>query len=252
MLRFVSRRIAIREPGVLWIEQRIRTRGGEIGTDVSGPACIYAHVNIARGRLTYLVGETEVHAPQTFAVFLPPFALVQAALDRCDVTSTAFAFRRPAAAVPFQQPVLLAAVDQRPPESMREVDGRLAHHVEAIAVARGSGAASRARHVKEAIDRSYDTPLGFDRIASRLKTSPAQLSRHFRKAFGLPPVRYRHQVRIVAALMQFADGAAPADVCLDVGFEDLSRFYKMFRKIACAAPGSYRPSKNAKTPKRPL
>jgi AraC-like DNA-binding protein len=247
-----GRRIAIREPGVLWIEQRILTRSGEIGTDVSGPACIYAHVSVARGRLTYLAGETEVRAPHTFAVFLPPFALVQAALDRCDVTSTAFAFRRPSAELPFQQPMLLAAVDQRPPESIREVEARLAHQVKAISVARGSGAAIRATSVKEAIDRSYQTPLGFDRIAAQLQTSPAQLSRHFKKAFGLPPVRYRHQVRIMAALMQFADGAAPADVFLDVGFEDLSRFYKMFRTIACAAPGTYRPSKNAKTPKRPV
>jgi hypothetical protein len=51
------------------------------------------------------------------------------------------------------------------------------------------------------------------------------------------------------ALVRFAEGAAPIDVFQDVGFDDLSRFYKIFRKVACAAPGSYRPvrSKNAKT-----
>lgn len=49
--------------------------------------------------------------------------------------------------------------------------------------------------------------------------------------------------------MRLADGAVPVDVFQDVGFDDLSRFYKIFRRVACAAPGSYRPiqSKNAKT-----
>jgi AraC-like DNA-binding protein len=75
------------------------------------------------------------------------------------------------------------------------------------------------------------------------------MSRTFRNAYGLPPVRYRHHVRIMDALLRFAAGAAPADVSLDVGFEDLSRFYKVFRRLVCGVPGAYRPrrSRNAKT-----
>jgi AraC-like DNA-binding protein len=46
------------------------------------------------------------------------------------------------------------------------------------------------------------------------------------------------------ALMQFAEGAAPAQVFQDVGFDDLSRFYNIFRKVTCAPPGSYRPPKS--------
>jgi methylphosphotriester-DNA--protein-cysteine methyltransferase len=51
------------------------------------------------------------------------------------------------------------------------------------------------------------------------------------------------------ALMRLAEGEAPVDVFQDVGFDDLSRFYKIFRKVACATPGKYRPprSRNAKT-----
>jgi AraC-like DNA-binding protein len=60
----------------------------------------------------------------------------------------------------------------------------------------------------------------------------------------MPPVRYRHHVRIMDALMQFAEGAAPAQVFQDVGFDDLSRFYKIFRKVTCAPPGSYRPARS--------
>jgi methylphosphotriester-DNA--protein-cysteine methyltransferase len=79
--------------------------------------------------------------------------------------------------------------------------------------------------------------------------SPALLSRTFKGDYGVPPVHYRHQVRIVDALTRLAGGDVPADVFQDVGFNDLSRFYKIFRKLACAAPGAYRSgrSRNAKT-----
>jgi AraC-like DNA-binding protein len=79
--------------------------------------------------------------------------------------------------------------------------------------------------------------------------SPGVLSRAFKDDYGVPPVRYRHQVRIVDALTRLASGDAPADVFQDVGFNDLSRFYKVFRKLACATPGAYRSgrSRNAKT-----
>jgi AraC-like DNA-binding protein len=102
---------------------------------------------------------------------------------------------------------------------------------------------------KAIIDREYATSLEIGRLAARLQTSPAVLSRVFREAYGMPPVRYRHHVRIMDALIQFAEGAVPADVFQEVGFDDLSRFYKIFRKVACAAPGSYRAvrSRNAKT-----
>ena len=62
-------------------------------------------------------------------------------------------------------------------------------------------------------------------------------------------MKYRHHVRIMDALLRLASGTAPVDASFDAGFEDLSRFYKIFRKVACGAPGSYRAgsSRNAKT-----
>lgn len=90
------------------------------------------------------------------------------------------------------------------------------------------------------LSRSHGWPPGCER---RRPSCPARSG-----AYGMPPVRYRHQVRVMDALMRFAEGAVPADVFQDVGFEDLSRFYKIFRTVACAPPGAYAErSKIAKT-----
>ena len=66
-----DRAVAIQE-GALRIEQRIRTSRRQIGIDVSGPVCIYAHVQVTSGRVLYLHGNEEVIAPSCFSLYLPP------------------------------------------------------------------------------------------------------------------------------------------------------------------------------------
>jgi len=248
VLQRMGRRVIRVEPGLLRIEQRLRVSGVEIGTDVSGPACVYAVVHVRRGSVVYQHGEAGTHAPRRFALFLPPFGIVQASLDRCDVTSVALAFR-PLASDELPQRAVLWLLDGPAPTSRIDVLERLRTADTPTNIGRDRNPAPLAANAKAVIDREYGASLEIARIAARLHVSPAVLSRAFRRTYGMPPVRYRHHVRVMDALMQFAEGAAPVQVFQDVGFDDLSRFYKIFRKVACAPPGSYRPaiSRNAKT-----
>jgi AraC-like DNA-binding protein len=239
----MARRIVHVEPGLLRIEQRLRIPGLEIGTDVSGPACIYAIVLVRRGTVTYQHGESRIRAPRSFALFLPPFGIVQASLERCDVTSVAVAFRPLASDELPRQAVLLAGGGPAPRSRIDALE-RIRTAATATHIGRDRDPARLVAHAKAIIDQEYGAPLEIRRIAARLHASPAVLSRAFRHTCGMPPVRYRHHVRIMDALMQFAEGAAPAQVFQDVGFDDLSRFYKIFRKVTCAPPGSYRPARS--------
>jgi len=118
-----------------------------------------------------------------------------------------------------------------------------------VAIGRARDPSPLALRAKAILDTEYGTTLAIANIARRLRVSSAVLSRTFKRTYGMPPIRYRHYLRVMDALMRFAEGGVPASVSLDVAFEDLSRFYKILRKVACAAPGVYRPtrSKNAKT-----
>lgn len=242
----MSRRIRVAD-GVLRIDQRVRVRRGDVGTDVSGPACVYAQVRVTRGSVVYLTGDRRVTVADRCEVFLPPFAIVQAALSRCDVTTVAIACR-PLRGMP-REPVVLPAANGRMPRSRAEVLERVRAADSLTSIGRAPAPSPLAAGAKAIIDREYATPLEIARIAGRLKSSPAVLSRVFKAAYGIPPVRYRHHVRIMDALVRLAEGEAPIEVFLDVGFDDLSRFYKIFRKVACDAPGLYRPvrSRSAKT-----
>ena len=247
-LTTMGRRVVRVEPGLLRIEQRLRIPDAESGTDVAGPACIYAVVRVRRGAVVYRHGDARVRAPRCFALFLPPFGIVEASLERCDVTSTAVAFR-PLPSDELPRRAVLWLVDGPVPTSRLDALERIRTAGTPTTIGRDVDPGPLAANAKAIIDRSYGTALAIGRVAARLHASPAILSRAFRHSYGMPPVRYRHHVRVMDALMQFAEGAAPAQVFQDAGFDDLSRFYKIFRKVACAPPGSYRPAKsrNAKT-----
>lgn len=186
--------------------------------------------------------------PGRFDVFLPPFAIVQVWLERCDVESSAWVFRPPTGEALPRHPVLFRAGDGRRPDSPGDAVSRLRTVSTATDIGRAPEPSQLAVATKTIIDSEYGSPLEIGSIAARCHVPPAVLSREFKDAYGVPPVRYRHQVRIVDALTQLALGVVPADVFQAVGFNDLSRFYKIFRKLACAAPGAYRPvrSRNAK------
>lgn len=245
----MDRRIVQIDRGLLRIEQRLRIPGVEIGTDASGPACVYAVVQVSRGTVRYRHGNSSICAPRRFGLFLPPFEIVQASLERCTVTSIALSFRPDTCDDLPRQGVLLPADDRPAPQSAAEVFSRLRGGEAAVPVGRAPEPPALAATAKAIIDREYSGALEIAGIAARLHTSPAVLSRIFRHAYGMPPVRYRHHVRVMDALIQFAQGVVPAEVFQNVGFDDLSRFYKIFRKVSCAPPGTFRParSRTAKT-----
>ena len=168
----MGRRIVQVAAGLLRIEQRLRIQGVEIGTDVAGPVCIYAVVQVNRGAVVYQHGETRVRAPRRFALFLPPFGIVQASLERCDVTSMALAFRPLASDEVPPQPILWAE-DGSAPGSRIDAVERIRTASSFTKIGRDRDPGLLVGHAKLIIDREYRAPLEIGRIAARLHMSPA-------------------------------------------------------------------------------
>lgn len=83
--------------------------------------------------------------------------------------------------------------------------------------------------------------------AARLGVSPEQLSRGFRKAYGVTPQRYRWEVRSRAALRGLASSASLAELALVHGFADQAHLTRSLRDFAGAPPGALRRSIAFKT-----
>jgi len=96
---------------------------------------------------------------------------------------------------------------------------------------------------KKMIEERYLTDPSISRIAERLNISHEHLSRQFKKDFGLSPSNYLHQLRVAEATSRLSLGEDIIDISQDVGYNDLSRFYKQFRKKYDTSPGRCRSSR---------
>lgn len=83
-------------------------------------------------------------------------------------------------------------------------------------------------------------PFDLAALAAAAGVSPAQLERDFRAAFGMPPRRFQHKLRIDRACAALAGPASVADIALACGFADQSAFTRRFHAIAGCAPGTWR------------
>ncbi len=93
---------------------------------------------------------------------------------------------------------------------------------------------------KRLIDENYQVFPSITRIAARLKVSPEHLSRQFKRDYELNPSSYLHQVRLAEATFKLSIGEEIAAISYDVGYNDLSRFYKQFRKATKTSPANCR------------
>lgn len=70
----------------------------------------------------------------------------------------------------------------------------------------------------------------------------SHLCRSFHRAVGLPPYRFRAQIRIARARQLLARGLDCSSVAQAMGFCDQSHFARTFKELSGATPGSYRQS----------
>jgi AraC-like DNA-binding protein len=91
-------------------------------------------------------------------------------------------------------------------------------------------------NTKQLIDENYLVYPSIARIANKLKISHAHLSRQFKKDYGLTPSSYLHKLRVADATFRLSRGDEIVDISMDVGYNDLSRFYKQFRKATRTSP----------------
>ena len=90
---------------------------------------------------------------------------------------------------------------------------------------------------KDLIDENYLAYPSIARVAQRLGVSHEHLSRQFKRDFEISPNAYLHQLRLADAPLKLARGEEIINVSQDIGYNDLSRFYKQFRKSTKTSPG---------------
>ena len=95
--------------------------------------------------------------------------------------------------------------------------------------------------IRRFVKENYGRRIGADEIAAALGCSAPQVYRYTGRFFGLSPANYINHVRLSHAAWQLERTDAPVrQIALDVGFEDMPYFTKLFKKTFLLPPGEYR------------
>jgi AraC-like DNA-binding protein len=124
--------------------------------------------------------------------------------------------------------------------------GRMAREVLGLPDAT-AGAIALAHRAKERI-AAQGRLVGLVELARDLGVSPAYLTDAFRRAEGVPLVRYQLQLRIRRALALLPHTDDLARLALDLGFASHSHFTAAFRRAIGVTPSAYRKTSKAPHP----
>lgn len=100
--------------------------------------------------------------------------------------------------------------------------------------------------VKRLIDGHYMEPITLDLLAKKASLSKYYLNRTFRKHYGLPPMQYVNQRRVMEAMYLLLNTEHDsATITRMVGYSSPSYFSQAFRRAMGISPQQYRKAKQA-------
>src|SRR5579859_2383364 len=99
----------------------------------------------------------------------------------------------------------------------------------------------RMLRARDAMDRTYASPLDIPLLAAIACVSEAHFIRTFRATFGETPHRYLQRRRVERAMFLLAQTRRDVtEICLEVGFTSLGTFSRTFSEILGESPTSFR------------
>ncbi|MCL6458448.1 MAG: AraC family transcriptional regulator [Gorillibacterium sp.] len=101
----------------------------------------------------------------------------------------------------------------------------------------------RLKKILAHIQDNYQRPIRIEELAGLLPMSEGQFCRFFKSMTRKTPIEYinTYRIRQAADLLLHTDRKI-SDITMDVGFDNVSYFIKVFRKMMHAAPSVYRKS----------
>lgn len=227
----VARQLRAGDNGALWLDQHIAVKGVYHDSFVAGPTAILEHVQIHQG--TLFIGGNQYK--RSVALMMPEFSITPVCYDNVISTTIAILFRPQEhqqngnATVLFETNGGAAPSDAR--TLMELLSGCESRPVELAATS------ELVLSAKQMLDADHKNGTSIADIALSLGVSHSHLARRFKKEIGMSPIEYCHRLRIAEAAWMLSSGEKIAAVSMHVGYDDLSRFYKHFRKIMSHSPG---------------
>jgi len=233
--------------GLYYFEDELEIEGILKANVITCAGWLLELLELNAGEISFFSENQEIrpHFAQ-LAIFYPPFTITRPCFNRVKARLKGIAGIADLPAEFSKTPFVFETDFAESPKTCGEVVEILNSRRNVQFIDANPKASLLSLKAKKLIDENYQIFPSIARIAARLKVSHEHLTRQFKKDFGLSPSAYLHQIRIADATFRLTQGEAIIEVSNDVGYNDLSRFYKQFRKSTTKSPGFCQTSKNSK------
>ena len=189
------------------------------------------------GAVGFIVDTKQVRPTSNcFGVLYPPFSFTRLSIQNPRGRVVGIAGNVDLPAEFLNSPIVFDSSFVSPESAATAIDLiRSGTNCQSVAICPSASLLSR--KAKQLIDENHLAYPSIARIARRVGVSHAHLARQFKKDFGMSPSEYLRRLRVADAPIRLARGEEIINVSLDVGYNDLSRFYKQFRKTTNTSPG---------------
>ncbi len=243
--------------GAYVIDDVVSIDGDGISPFVFGRGWLLEIIEIQSGEFYFFRDSVKIAAASPrFGIFYPPFSTVRSYVKDLKGVVQGVGHTALLPGLPTH-PVIFETDFRGRPTSANDAVNILTSAANIQSIEPKSDVSLLSIRVKRLIDDNYLDFPSIARIAKKLKVSHAHLSRQFRRDFEMSPNAYLHYLRVAEATFRLSIGEPIIDISHEVGYNDLSRFYKQFRKNTRTSPAVCREmlkrgetastSKNAKT-----
>ncbi len=230
-------------PGLLHMERIIHRSDVDEQIDTFGKSWSLAWSEIPPNQVSVFHGGRFVPLVGKIILFIPPYSVVHWRVEpgiftfECLLSKSTLPENLP------RHPIAWQAELEQVPRSLPEMIAQIGKSRNVTFIGREEGPSAIPRKIKAAIDNTYMENDELNAIAKHLGIAPSVLSRRFKACYGLSPIQYRNNVRIMDSLESLVNGSQVTDAGLKVGFEDVSQYNEVFRRLTKAVPSQFNLSK---------
>lgn len=235
---FARRKTSFLPDGSYLFEDALDFKGVLTAKVITCTAWLVELYELQAGTLSFIRGDEHMRpATNCFGIFYPPFTISQFHFKDVKGRLTGVASNENLPTGLVTVPICFDTTFKALPASSTE----------AIEIVKSGDNAQRIEinpkpslltlKAKKLIDENYLVYPSIARISERLHVTHEHLTRQFKRDLGMTPSDYLRQLRMADAPLLLARGEEIVNVSQDVGYNDLSRFYKQFRKTNKTSPG---------------
>lgn len=227
-----------RLPDMIYMQRQHHYDSKTRVVDAFGPLWLVGFSELSVGQVAVCGPNQDRPLTGRCGFFAPPFSIINWTVGpgvlEWEAVSSVYSTPPPGLDQPF-----LFKWNGEIPKSHADLQTLLCEAKDRVSIEPSACNSSIATEMKARIDTHYMTDATVTEIASNTDYDWAHMSREFKKAYGLAPVKYRNRIRLFSAIRFLSQGRSVTESCFESGFSSLTQFNLHFKEYLGTQPTNY-------------